>query len=156
MGKGIKVLRAEDLARKIKVHGQYEYIKREITSRSDFDDCYVAIYEIPPRKSNYPYHYHERDTEIFYIIQGKGILRTQEKEIEVSAGDVITVHAGIEGGHKLTNTSDIQPLKYIEFDTVYKEETIVYPDSNKVGVIIHNESSRFYREGKEVDYYDGE
>lgn len=43
MGKGIKVLRAEDLARKIKVHGQYEYIKREITSRSEFDDCYVAV-----------------------------------------------------------------------------------------------------------------
>lgn len=81
---------------------------------------------------------------------------TIEENIEVSAGDVITVHARIDGGHKLTNTSDIQPLNYIEFDTVYKEETIVYPDSNKVGVIIHNESSRFYREGKEVDYYDGE
>lgn len=46
----------------------YEYSKFNPVIEGINGECSVAIYDIPPGKSNYPYHYHEQDTEIFYII----------------------------------------------------------------------------------------
>ena len=34
----------------------------------------VSVYEIPPLKSAYPYHYHHKNEETLYIISGKGVL----------------------------------------------------------------------------------
>lgn len=59
-------------------HETYEYYKYEVTPRSKDAQCYVAFYEIPPQKANYPYHYHLNSEEVFYIISGKGILETPE------------------------------------------------------------------------------
>jgi hypothetical protein len=46
-------------------HELYEYTKYEVISRNIFNQCYIAMYEIPPYKSNYPYHYHIANTEAF-------------------------------------------------------------------------------------------
>ena len=55
-------------------HEPYEYNKYEVTKRSKESQCYVAIYEIPPKKANYPYHYHLKNEEVFYIISGSGLM----------------------------------------------------------------------------------
>lgn len=55
-------------------HEPFEFFKYEATPRAGFDQCYVCFYELPPQKSNYPYHYHTQNTEAFYILSGKGIL----------------------------------------------------------------------------------
>lgn len=34
------------------IHDPYEYFKKEVTPISDYNQCYVAFYEIPPMKSN--------------------------------------------------------------------------------------------------------
>ena len=44
-------------------HESYEYYKYEVTKRSQVNQCYVAVYKIPPGKANYPYHYHLRNEE---------------------------------------------------------------------------------------------
>lgn len=137
-------------------HPQYEYYKQEITNRDDFDQCYAAFYEIPPLKSNYPFHYHEKNTELFYIIAGQGLLRTNEGDVVVEAGDVLVCPPGKEGGHKLTNLSETETLRYLDVDAVNSPDIIHYPDSAKIGVIIQNQSSTFYRQEAQADYYDGE
>jgi uncharacterized cupin superfamily protein len=70
-------------------HQPYEFLKYEVTSRKDFNQCYVAVYEIPPMKANYPYHYHLTNTEVFYIISGQGRLRTPAGDRSVKAGVII-------------------------------------------------------------------
>ena len=57
----------------------YEYYKHEVTdardkyevrSPSEGNQTVVAFYTLPPGKSNYPFHYHTTNEEVFYIISG--------------------------------------------------------------------------------------
>lgn len=115
----------------------------------------VSIYEIPPMKSAYPYHYHHKNEETFYIISGEGMLKTPQGEKKVSAGELLFFPATSEGAHKLTNTSETEKLIYIDFDVVHDLDVAVYPDSNKIG-IWGKGVNKVYTLENDTDYYDGE
>ena len=137
-------------------HGPYEYTKSTVVPKDDENDCCVAFYQIPPGKSNYPYHYHTSATEVFYIISGTGILETPSGQKTVTAGDIIVFPATEEGAHKLGNPSESEILTYLDFDTLDFPDVIFYPDSNKVGVAVSSKNAMFYKRDSDVDYYDGE
>lgn len=154
---GILIVHEAELVPKRKAeHPDYAYIKREVTPRSRFSQCYVALYELPPHKANYPYHYHLANTETFYIRSGEGVLVTPEGEKSVRAGDFIVCPPGACGAHKLRNASETEPLRYIDFDTANSPDVVHYPDSGKTGVIERAKSSTFFRDADARDYYDGE
>src|SRR5690606_31385298 len=96
--------------------------------------CKISLYEIPPQKAAYPYHYHTKNEEAFYILQGSGLLKTPEGERPVAAGDLIFFPANEKGAHKLTNTSETEMLIYLDFDTHNDLDVAFYPDSGKIGV----------------------
>lgn len=50
------------------------------------------------------YHEHHGETETYYLIQGSGIYKDNDKEYPVEAGDVIFCEDG--SGHGLLNTGD--------------------------------------------------
>jgi len=133
----------------------YEYNKRKFVSREEGGSCVVSVYEIPPNKSAYPYHYHTQDEEVFYIISGKGTLKTPEGEREVSAGDILYFPANKNGAHKLTNLSDSELLVYIDFDTCGDVDVALYPDSGKIG-IWGMDINKSFKLKESVDYYEGE
>lgn len=137
-------------------HGPYEYNKYEIIKRSKENQCNVAIYEIPPQKSSYPYHYHLKNEEVFYIISGNGIFETPNGNKTISAGDIIVCPPSEKGAHKINNISQMENLVYLDFHTVNSPEVVFYPNSDKVGIIINGESSTFYKKQTNVDYYEGE
>ena len=56
----------------------------------------------------------------------------------------------------MINTSNVEKLLYIDFDTTNSPDIIHYVNSNKIGIIEHNISSTFFRNTDKVDYYDGE
>lgn len=136
-------------------HGDFEYYRRDIVSRGEARGLIASIYDIPPGKSAYPYHYHTMVEEVFYIISGSGILRTSEGEREVKAGDALFFPAGEKSAHRLTNNSPTETLRYIDFDTALPLDAAVYPDSGKIGVWGRG-VNRVYRYDENVDYYDGE
>jgi uncharacterized cupin superfamily protein len=155
--RGIEITNKDLLKPKHKSeHSSYEYYKYEVTERKKDSQCYVAIYEIPPQKSNYPYHYHLRNEEVFYIIHGSGILETPNGNKPITTGDIIVCPPLEEGAHKIINTSETEVLTYIDFDTVNSPDIAYYPHSDKVGIILSGESSTFYKSQSNVDYYDGE
>lgn len=133
----------------------YEYYKREFVPRGYAENTMVSIYEIPPQKSAYPYHYHLKNEETFYIISGEGILKTPAGERKVTAGDLIFFPASEAGAHKLTNTSTTEKLVYIDFDVIHDMDVTVYPDSQKIAVWGKN-VNRVYPLDANVDYYEGE
>ena len=136
-------------------HGDYEYIRKTFVPRGSAEGALVSIYEIPPMKSAYPYHYHLKDEETFYIISGEGILRTPQGERTVKAGDLLFFPASAEGAHKLTNTSSAEKLIYIDFDVIHDLDIAVYPDSGKIGVW-GKDVNRVYPADANVDYYKDE
>ena len=137
------------------VHEDYEYYKKEFVPRGMAENTMVSIYEIPPLKSAYPYHYHLKNEETFYIISGEGVLKTPEGDRPVSAGDLLFFPANESGAHRLTNTSAAEKLVYIDFDVIHDMDVTVYPDSGKIGVWGKN-VNRVYDLDANVDYYTGE
>ena len=135
-------------------HEGYEMVRRQFVPKGEAKNTQVSIYEIPPGKSGYPYHYHMKNEETFYIISGEGLLRTPEGEKKVGAGEIIFFPSGPEGAHKLTNIGT-DTLVYIDFDVYHELEACIYPDSGKMG-IWGMDINRVYRYDENVDYFDGE
>jgi uncharacterized cupin superfamily protein len=136
-------------------HKDYEYYKRELVTSSDNGQCAVSVYEIPPGKAAYPYHFHTQNEENFYIISGTGVLKTPTGENNVSAGNFLHFPTGEQGAHKLTNTSETETLVYIDFDTRNPVDIAFYPDSGKVG-FWGKGLGQVFKLNNKVDYYDGE
>ena len=132
----------------------YEFTRRDFLAVHEANTL-VRVYELPPGKSAYPYHYHLKNEETFFILRGEGLLRTSEGVRTVKAGDLLFFPAGETGAHKLTNTSDTEMLVYIDFDIVHDLDVAVYPDSGKLG-IWGKDTNRIYRLDDDVDYYEGE
>lgn len=155
--RGVLITRQDNLVPTHKMeHDPYEYSKYKVTERDKGYQCFVAFYEIPPRKANYPYHYHLKSEEVFYIISGSGIVETPEGNKTISAGDVIICPASEEGAHKLINTSATEKLVYIDIDTVHKSDIVNYPKSGKIGIVTEGNPTAFYHKDSNVGYYEGE
>lgn len=153
---GVKQATPAELPEKHKnKHPDYEHIRRDFVPRGDARSTQVSVYEVPPGKSAYPYHYHLQDEETFYILSGEGLLRTSEGERIVRGGALLFFPAGPEGAHKLTNISQTETLRYIDFDVVHQLDAAVYPDSGKIG-IWGMDTNKIYPADADVDYYQGE
>ena len=145
----------DELPRKHKVGAAgYEFYRRDFIRIHEADSL-VRIYELPPGKSAYPYHFHLKNEETFFILRGEGLLRTRDGERAVRPGDLLFFPAGEDGAHKLTNTSDTEMLVYLDFDIVHDLDVTMYPDSGKLG-IWGMDTNKIYRIDDDVDYYDGE
>ena len=136
-------------------HDGYEYYRKKFIPFGAAKNSLVSVYEIPPHKSSYPYHFHHNNEETFYILSGEGVLRTPDGERKVSAGEFLFFPTGPAGAHKLTNSSDTENLVYIDFDVVHDVDITIYPDSEKIGVWGMG-INQLYPQAEAVDYYDGE
>ena len=136
-------------------HEGYEYYRRKFVPFGAANHTHVCVYEIPPMKSAYPYHYHYKTEETFYIISGEGVLKTPEGERSVCQGELIFFPAGENGAHKLTNTSRTENLIYIDFDSTHELDVAVYPDSDKIGIWGMG-INKMFPKSAETDYYEGE
>ena len=82
-------------------------------------------------------------------------MKTPEGERNVSAGDLLFFPTGPEGAHKLTNRSESEILRYIDFDVVHEVDICEYPDSDKIGIWGMG-INKLYPKSSDVDYYHGE
>ncbi len=123
-----------------------------------------SLYEIPPGRRAWPYHYHLANEEAIYVLEGSGLLRIGEEEVRISRGDYATLPAHAERAHQVINDSD-GALRYLCFSTMIEPDVMVYPDSGKVGIFAgaapggrkeERTFSKFLRSDAEVDYYAGE
>ena len=140
----------------VALHQSYEFDRYDVSCLSHENKCTVTFYSICPGKSNYPYHYHTANEEVFYIISGHGLLETSTDEIAVTAGDVIVLPPSKEGAHRLKNISENEMLVYLDVDTNNSPDTVIYPHTKKVGVFVKGEPPKFYIQDSNVPYYEGE
>lgn len=154
--KKVIIANVESTPSKHESHEDYEYYKHLIVSKISENQCTVAIMEIPPLKSSYPYHFHACITEVFYIISGEGKLETTDGDKKIAKGDVIVFPQGKEGAHRISNTSESDMLVYLDCDTISKADVVFYPHSEKIGFIIDGQPNTFFELENSVDYYKGE
>lgn len=95
----------------------------------DVDTYEVCFVEILPGNQSWPYHYHDQSEEVFYIISGKGKLRTYDGEKDIKTGDMICFPTGKKGGHSILNTSESESLIYVDLGVkAVKTDIVTMPD----------------------------
>lgn len=118
-----------------------------------------SLITVPPGKRAYPFHCHHVNEEMFFVIEGTGMVRIGDAEYPIRKGDVIAAPAGGKAtAHQIVNTSDAE-LRYLAVSTMVPSEVVEYPDSGKVGIRVGNETRSFSWRGRlpaPLDYWEGE
>src|SRR5690606_19602661 len=86
-----------------------------------------------PGRTMCPFHSHEREDEVFFILTGRGVLRYGDDVREVGAGDCISCPAGTKKAHQLANPFH-EDLTYLAIGVHDPHEVCAYSDSGKVMV----------------------
>ncbi len=109
----------------------------------------VEIHRLPAGKMNFPLHEHAAQWEAYYILSGKGQVRTATSKEPIHAGDYLVFPPG--EAHQLINNSSAE-LTFIVVADQPQADIIGYPESGKWML----KPRRKVFEMKEVDYFAGE
>jgi uncharacterized cupin superfamily protein len=122
----------------------------DLAKRHPFD---LELNKIPPNKSNFPYHAHSAQWEMYLVISGKGNVRHKDGTTEVVAGDAFIF--GPNEPHQLSNPGPEDLIFYVIADNPIGESAY-YPDSGKWKANKTSAADRVVIKGGETDYFDGE
>ena len=73
----------------------------------------INLTTLPPGKSSSMRHWHTREDEFVYVVEGEVVLVTDEGEHVLRAGMCVGFPAGDTNGHHLVNRS-AEPARYFE------------------------------------------
>ncbi len=88
---------------------------------------------LSPKKYSCPYHYHELEEELFFVLEGEATLRQNNNYRKISKGDLIFFGLGEEYSHQFYNHTD-EDFKFIAISNLDKSDIAYYPDSGKVNI----------------------
>jgi uncharacterized cupin superfamily protein len=100
----------------------------------------VNLVELAPRRQNCPMHWHVREEEHFYVLEGRCVLRTDDERHELGPGDYVCFPANDRVAHAFENPF-AEPCRLLAIGTRDPAEIAVYPESKKLklralGVIV--------------------
>lgn len=87
----------------------------------------VNLTTLPPGKESSMRHFHTREDELVFVVEGEVVLRTDEGEQILGPGMCAGFPAGSRDGHQLLNRSD-RPARYLEISNRDPEDSAEYPD----------------------------
>ena len=151
-----RVVNIHDLALEHFTKGdEYESRGARIGPRVGAQSLGYSYDVVPPGKRSCPFHSHRAEEEMFFIVEGEGLLRYGSETRRIRAGDVICCPVGgPETAHQIVNDSSAD-LKYLSISTVMPAEVCEYPDSKKIGAFA-NGVRHMTPAGANVDYWTGE
>ena len=91
----------------------------------------VNLTTLPPGKESSMRHFHTREDELIFVVEGEVTLRTDEGEQVLTAGTCAGFPAGARNGHQLVNRSD-RPARYLEVSNLDPQDGAEYPDDDLV------------------------
>jgi uncharacterized cupin superfamily protein len=119
----------------------------------------MSIWEIPPGRAAYPYHFHLAEEEVLIVLQGAPHLRGPDGWRQLGEGEILRFAPGPEGAHQVDNRGTV-PVRLLALSTQDRTDVVVYPDSDKIGVLERRPRGgglrRFFRRGDAVAYGEGE
>jgi len=154
-----------DIAWDDETHGErFASRRKQLGKAAGGREIGCSMYEIPPGKRPFPYHFHTANEEAMYVLAGSATLRLAGREVTVREGDYVAFPVGPAGAHQVINDSD-RPLRILMISTMREPEIAVYPDSAKVGLFAGSAPGgdptvrsvfAFLPQAAEVDYWHGE
>ena len=116
-------------------------------------DIGVNLVELAPRMQSCPFHWHLREEEHFYVIEGACVLRTSEGRFPMKPGDYVCFPAGERVAHCFENPHDA-PCRVVAIGARRSDEIAVYPDSGKMKLRALHLIVPF--DDESLDYWQGE
>ena len=114
---------------------------------------HVNLLIVPAGKQGGPFHYHMREEEHFYVVDGRCILRSGDDRHDFQTGDYACFPAGTGVPHAFENPFDAD-CTMISIGPSDPDEIAVYPDSGKAKLRSLDTIVPFPQET--LDYWDGE
>jgi uncharacterized cupin superfamily protein len=102
-------------------------IKRALTDALGLTQFGVNLTTLEPGAMSSHRHWHVKEDECVYILEGELVLVTDEGERILRPGIAAGFPAGVANGHHLVNRS-AAPATYLEIGTRSKDEEATYSD----------------------------
>lgn len=143
---------------------RFEHRHKSLARATEGEKLGCRLHEIPPGKRAWPRHAHLGNEEALFILDGQGTLIRGDRERTVKRGDYVVFPAGPDHPHQLINTSE-ETLRYLCISTMREPDVILYPDSEKFGVIAgsapggdreQRSFKGFFNQDSQRDYWEGE
>ena len=94
------------------------------------DKLSCGLWELPPGKRSFPFHFHHGTEEALYVLSGKAKLRTTDGETRLGPGDFVSFPAG-GPAHQIINEGS-EPFVYLAISAGVGVDVVEYPDSGKI------------------------
>lgn len=105
--------------------------RKKISDEAGLTQFGVGILSLPPGVWSSQRHWHAKEDEFIYVLQGEVVLVTDEGEEVLKAGEAAGFKAGDGNGHHLQNRSDEEAL-VLEIGTRTNDDIAYYPDIDLV------------------------
>ena len=102
-------------------------IKRALGDAGGLTQFGVNLTTLEPGAMSALRHWHAREDEFVFVLDGEVVLITDAGEELLGAGMAATFPAGEPNGHHLVNRSGA-PATYLEVGTRAPDDEVVYPD----------------------------
>ncbi len=141
--------------------GDTTFRRKQLAEAAGGDQLGCSLYELPAGSRSWPYHYHTANEEAIYVLAGEGMVRVDDDEQPLSAGDYVSFPADERGAHRIVNDGD-EPIRYLMVSTMNEPDITVYPEMEKFGVYVGSPPGGrddrpfegYYAIDDETDYWD--
>ncbi|MEQ1500889.1 MAG: cupin domain-containing protein [Myxococcota bacterium] len=137
--------------------GGFRNVHRVLGGPAGGRELGCTLYEVEAGYVAWPHHWHTANEEALIVVEGEGVLRLGDAEVEVGPGDYVALPAGPAHAHQLRATV---PMRYYCVSTRRTPEVVSYPDSGKVAVRASIDGSTvlqgIFAEEAELGYFDRE
>jgi uncharacterized cupin superfamily protein len=100
--------------------------RKRLGNAAGLDQFGVNLTTLKPGAASALRHWHEREDELIYMLEGEVVLVEDDGETVLKAGDAAGFKANSRNGHQLVNRSDHDAV-YLEIGTRSKHERVDYP-----------------------------
>lgn len=137
--------------------GTFHVDSREVAVALGSRDLGYCVVSIRPGARSCPFHFHHSEEEVFYVLEGRGILRQgdgkgEEESIELRPGDFVSFPPGTGLAHQFLNPGEA-PFVYLALSNRIPSDVAEYPDSDKINI---RRTRTILRRTPVLDYFDRE
>jgi uncharacterized cupin superfamily protein len=144
--------------------GDRHFRRKQLGGATDDEQLGCSLYEIPPGRRGWPYHYHTANAEAIYVLDGKGELRGPDDDRNrLNQGLCCPTDRTRRCTRGRKHRRGAAPVSRRVDDG--RAEVLRYPDSDKVGVMAGQPPggdsderllSAYFRRTDAVDYWSDE
>jgi uncharacterized cupin superfamily protein len=121
--------------------------RKRLGNAVGLDQFGVNLTTLKPGAASALRHWHEKEDELVYILEGEVVLIENGGETVLKAGDAAGFKANVPNGHHLVNKSARDAI-YLEICTRAKNERAEYPDVD-LRIVRDADGARFtHKDGK--------